>query len=274
VERDVADTAATLRPRRRQRGRAFLLAVAPALGIIALLAVWEIGVRLFDVPAFELPTPSHIVAQMLDDPGFYIRNAIATASRAGLGLAIGLAGGLLIGAPMALSRIAERALTPVVVLIQVTPVIAYAPALVVWLQIGLRPILVTTALLTFVPFAFAALVGFRSVEPATLELLRSVDASPREIFFRLRVPHALPALFAATRVAIGLALVGATLGEFFALVPNGLGVAIKKAQAFNDIDQLWGSIFALAILGSLAMGAVAALERIVLRWHSSQLTAS
>jgi NitT/TauT family transport system permease protein len=257
--------------RQRRAGRGVLYAVAPALGLIVLFGGWELFVRVFDIPPFELPAPSQVLSHMADDPGFYLREAWVTGTRAALGLTIGLAAGLAIGTPMALSRIAERAITPVVVLIQVTPVTAYAPALVVW-HVGLRPILATTALLTFVPFSFGALVGLRSVEPATLELLRSVDASHRQVFFRLRVPNALPSLFAAARIAIGLALVGTTLAEFFALVPDGLGVAIRKAQNFNDVYQLWGSVFTLALMGSLAVGAVVAVERSVLRWHSSQLT--
>ena len=95
---------------------------------------------------------------------------------------------------------------PVAVLIQVTPIIAYAPAFVIWLGPGLKPILAITTLVCFVPFLFNAVTGLRSVDPATHELLRSVDANGREIFWRLRLPHALPYLFAAARIAVGLAL--------------------------------------------------------------------
>jgi NitT/TauT family transport system permease protein len=160
--------------------------------------------------------------------------------------------------------------TPLAVLIQVTPLIAYAPALVIWLGFGLKPILVGTALVCFVPFLFNAVTGFRSIDPATHELLRSVDASKREVFVRLRVPHSLPYLFSAGRIAIGLALIGAVLTEFFAGVDQGLGWAIKVAQARNLTLQLWGSIFVLAFLGGVAMVLLGLLERSVLRWHPSQ----
>ncbi len=88
------------------------------------------------------------------------------------------------------------------------------------------------------------------------------------------MPSALPYLFAAARIAVGLALIGAVLGEFFALVDEGLGVAIKKALNFNDVDQLWGSILTLGLMGGLAVLIISIVERVALRWHPSQVTLS
>ena len=169
-----------------------------------------------DIPQFELPAPSAILRHIASDPEFYITNARVTLWEAFLGFWLGLFGALAVATVMAHSRFVEQAVTPLAVLVQVTPLIAYAPALVIWLGFGLKPILVGTALVCFVPFLFNAVVGFRSIDPATHELLRSVDASKREVFVRLRVPHALPYLFSAARIAVGLALIGAVLTEFFA----------------------------------------------------------
>jgi NitT/TauT family transport system permease protein len=175
---------------------------------------------------------------------------------------------------MTYSRTLERAVQPVAVLVQVTPIIAYAPAFVIWLGAGLKPIIAITALVCFVPFLFNAVAGLRSIDPATHELLRSVNASGREIFWRLRLPHALPYLFAAARIAVGLALIGAVLGEWFALVDVGLGVAIRKALNFNDVDQLWGSILVLGFMGGAVLLVLSLLERVALHWHPSQVTLS
>lgn len=245
-----------------------LLWVAPLLGVIGFLLAWEVLVRLFDVPAFQLPAPSRILAHLADDPAFYLRNAWVTFREAALGLLVAFAVALTLAVAAAHVPALERALHPVVVLIQVTPVIAYAPAVVIWLGAGILPILVLTVLVSFVPFFFNGVAGLLTVDPAALELLHSVKARRREILWRLRLPHAVPYLLAAARIAVGLALIGAVLGEFFALVDEGLGVAIKKAQAFNDVDQLWGSIFTLAALGSLMIGAVDLLGRTVFRWHT------
>jgi NitT/TauT family transport system permease protein len=173
---------------------------------------------------------------------------------------------------MAHSPFIERASLPLAVLIQVTPIIAYAPAIVIWFGFGLKSILVITSLVCFVPFLVNSVAGLRSVDPNLLELARSVDARRRVIFWRLRVPSSLPFLFSAARIAVGLALIGAVLGEFFAGSTEGLGYAIKTAQArpIQLIDQLWGSIFVLGLMGGVATLLIGAIERVVLHWHSSQ----
>jgi NitT/TauT family transport system permease protein len=269
IEEEVVAGAAA-RPTPRRSGQLLRALVPPLVGVVGFLLLWQLLVTVLDIPQFELPSPSDILRHIWSDPQFYIDNARVTLWEAFLGFLLGLAFALAIATVMAHSRFAEQAITPLAVLIQVTPLIAYAPALVIWLGFGMKPILVGTALVCFVPFLFNAVVGFRSIDPATHELLRSVDASRREVFFRLRVPHALPYLFSAARIAVGLALIGAVLTEFFAGVSSGLGWAIKVAQSRNLTLQLWGSIFVLAFLGAAATILIGALERIVLRWHASQ----
>jgi NitT/TauT family transport system permease protein len=258
-------------PRKPSRaGRVLRTVLPPIVGVGGFLLLWQLLVTVLDIPQFELPAPSAIFRHLASDPWFYITNARVTMWEAFLGFWLGLVGALAAATVMAHSRFVEQAVTPLAVLVQVTPLIAYAPALVIWLGFGLKPILVGTALVCFVPFLFNAVVGFRSIDPATHELLRSVDASKWEVFLRLRVPHALPYLFSAARIAVGLALIGAVLTEFFAGVTSGLGYAVKKAQSFNLTLQLWGSIFVLAFLGAAATVLIGVLERVVLRWHSSQ----
>ena len=134
-----------------------------------------------------------------------------------LGFWLGLVGALVAATVMAHSRFVEQAVTPLAVLVQVTPLIAYAPALVIWLGFGLKPILVGTALVCFVPFLFNAVVGLPLDRPrhpraaAVGRRRRSARSS-----CACRVPHALPYLFSAARIAVGLALIGAVLTEFFA----------------------------------------------------------
>jgi len=258
---------------RRSGGRAVLgWLLPPVVGVAGLLVLWQVVVWAFDIPEFELPAPSSIIAHLASDPSFYLDNARTTLWEATLGFGLGLAAAFVAATVMAHNRFVERAVMPLAVLVQVTPIIAYAPAVVIWLHYGLRPILAITALVCFVPFLFNLVTGFRSVEPATLELLQSVDANRREIFVRLRVPHALPYLFSAARIAVGLALIGAVLGEWFANVSSGLGYAVLEAQNHNLPLQLWGSTFVLAFLGAVAIVAISTLERAALGWHSSQIT--
>jgi NitT/TauT family transport system permease protein len=122
----------------------------------------------------------------------------------------------------------------------------------------------------FVPFLINGVTGLRSVDSNLLELARSVNASRREVFWKLRFPSALPHLFSAARIAVGLALIGATLGEFFAGVQSGLGYSIKFAQSRFLTMQLWGSVYVLALIGSIGILLINGLEKLTLHWHSSQ----
>jgi NitT/TauT family transport system permease protein len=257
---------------RRSRGSVARSILAPIVGVVGFLALWQFLVWVLDIKQFELPAPYEILRHLWSDPSYYVRNARTTLWEASLGFLLGLVSALIGATVMAHNRFIEQAVLPVAVLIQVTPIIAYAPAVVIWLHFGIKPILFITSLVCFVPFLFNAVTGFRSVEPAAHELLRSVNASRREVFLRLRVPSALPYLFSAARIAVGLALIGAVLGEFFAGVSSGLGYAVKSAQNHNLALQLWGSIYVLAFLGAVAITLISLAERVALRWHSSQTT--
>jgi NitT/TauT family transport system permease protein len=251
---------------------AWLQSIAPVLGLLGFFLLWEAIVRLLDVPAFEVPAPSRVLREIVDHPNFYWHQALPTMREAALGLAIALVVALPLGSLLAHSRLAERAAWPVIVLVMVTPVVAYAPATVLWLGFGTKPILIVVALISGPPLILGTIGGLRSVDPATLELMESVNASRREVYFKLRFPSALPQLFTSTRVAVSLALVGALLGEFFAGVTEGLGWVISRSQA-NPIQQalpLWACVFVLAAMGTLAFTLVAVLERTLLHWHSSQ----
>ncbi len=250
--------------------RLSLLSLAPVVGVLGFLGFWQAFVTVFDIKRFVLPGPWSIVKHMADDPSFYVSNARATLWEAFLGFTLSFVVAMILAAIMARSRFVERAGLPISVLIQVTPIIAYAPAIVIWLGPGLRSILTITALVCFVPFLVNGIAGLRSVDPLLLELARSVDTSELEILRRLRIPSSLPYLLSAAKINVGLSLIGAVLGEFFALTANGLGYAVKVAQSRNLVDQLWGSIFTLALLGSVATLLISGLERMALRGHASQ----
>jgi NitT/TauT family transport system permease protein len=246
---------------------------APVVGVVGFLVSWQLVVIVFSIPKFELPKPTDILRHIGGDVSFYVKNARSTLWSAGLGFFFAFVIALIVATLMAHSQFIDRALQPIAVLIQVTPIIAYAPAVVIWTGFGAKPVLVITSLVCFVPFLLNGVSGLRSVDPNLLELAHSVDATRFEIFWRLRLPSSLPYLFSAARIAVGLALIGAVLGEFFSGVSRGLGYAIKVAQARPNLRmQLWGSIYVLAAIGAIATLLIGVVERVALRWHSSQRT--
>ena len=231
----------------RPLGRVVLIAVAPVLGITLFLLGWQATIKIFDIPQYELPSPSDILSHLFGDLSFYWRNAKTTVWEASLGFAVAFLVAMFFASILAHSRFLERMSMPIVVLAQVTPLIAYAPAIVIWFGFGLKPIVIMTTIVCAVPFLVNGVTGLRSVDPNLLELARSVDASRWEIYLRLRLPSALPNVFVAARVAVGLALLGAVLGEFFSGVSSGLGYAVKVAQNHNLPLQLWASVYVLAV---------------------------
>jgi len=176
---------------------------------------------------------------------------------------------MIVASVMAHSRFMERASLPVIVLLQSTPVAVLVPVFLLWFGFSAWPKILTAALFAWIPFVTNALTGLRAIDVDTYELLRSVDASRWEVYWKLRIPHSLPYLFSAGRICIGLALVGAVVGEFFNS-REGLGNAARVAQSRLLVDQLWGSVFVLAFIGVVAVLAFGAVERRVLRWHASQ----
>ena len=164
----------------------------------------------------------------------------------------------------------ERAMLPVVTVVQLVPVVALAPALVIGLGFGQTPRVLVAALITFAPLTLNAIVGLQAVEADALEVMRSVDASSWEILVKLRLPHALPFLAAATRVCVGLALIGAMVAEWQGS-SEGLGYAFTRAQRSLATDRMWASVFVLAIMGVITLGGIGVLERRLLRWRPSRL---
>jgi NitT/TauT family transport system permease protein len=246
--------------------------VAPIVGIIAFGLLWEAFVRALDIRRFVLLAPSEIIAELAAAPGYYWSNALVTGRHMVVGLAISLALAIVVGSLMAASRFVEEATQPVLVLVLVTPWVAYITSVVLWLDGGEPTIIFMVAFTSFPVFTFGVVGGMRSADPAARELLASVDARRWEVFWRLRLPSAGPSIFTTARFAMGLGLAAAYFSEGSAFVTDGLGYIGQRAAAFNNAEALWATIVSSALLGIAGLFVISVLERLVLRWHASQRT--
>lgn len=250
------------------RGRRAAGAVLPALIAFAVLfGGWELYVQVADVSPLVLPAPSAILREIWDAPAFWLDQARVTGWEAILGLGLATVVAAVLATLMAEFRTMDRALSPVVTMIQVTPVIALATPLVIWLGFGLAPKVVMAALITFVPMVVNLATGLRAVDPASEEVLRSVGASRRDVYVVLRVPHALPYLFSALRVCVGLALIGALVAEWFGSTA-GLGRTMTQARNALAITELWAAVVVLMLMGVVGTAIVRLVERVSLRWYT------
>ncbi len=183
-------------------------------------------------------------------------------------LALGVA--LVLGAVLATSRFLEQAAQPMLILILVSPWVAYFTSIVTRFGTGDRPVLILATLVSVPAFTFATVTGLRSADAAARELLESVNASSAEVLWRLRLPSALPNVLSTARYVVGLSLAAAYYGEGGNLRREGLGALGRSAASNSQGRLLWASVFATALLGVIGLGTVAVLERTLLRWHVSQ----
>ena len=240
----------------------------PVLALALLLAAWEAWVRLKDVRAYLLPAPSAVGRALADEPGRYLEAASATLVAAMGGLLIATTIALVLAIAMAHSRAVERALYPPALLLKLTPIVAVYPLFTIWFGFGLWPKMLVAALITFFPTLVNAVVGLRSVDPAALDALRALDASPAQLLWRLRLPSSLPYLFAALRISVPLALIGAVVAEFLS-GDGGMGQLILIANGDLDTATLFAAVAVLVTMGVTLTAVLAYGERRVLFWHAS-----
>lgn len=244
------------------------LAVWYVVGAVALVGVWEGVVRVLDVRPFVLLPPSRIVSTFIDDPRLYLEHGWVTARHLVTGVAIALAVSVAIGALLAAWRPLEAASQPLLVLIMVTPWVAYISSIVLWLGAGTPSIVFLVAFVTVPAFVYATVAGMRSADAAARELFASIDARPFEVLWRLRLPSALPSLFTSLRFNVGLGLAAAYYAEGSAFTTEGLGAIGRRAAAQQQGGTtLWTTILTTALLGIAAQLVVLVCERWLLRWH-------
>lgn len=247
-----------------------LLSLPPALALALLCIGWEMWTRLAGVPVYLVPAPSVVFARLFGDIPFFAMHGVITLAEALAGFALGSAVALIGATLMAHSRLIERSLYPLAILVKVTPVVAVAPLFVIWFGFGPVPKVLIAALITFFPVLVNGVTGFRSVDPGALDFLRSLRTSRRQIFFILRVPSSMPYLFAAFRVAIPLSVIGAVVGEWFS-ASKGLGSVIFIAHSNLDMPTLFAAIIVLSAMGIALTVLASLLERKILFWHESSL---
>lgn len=242
----------------------------PLAAITAALLVWEIWVRVSGVPVYIVPAPSAVIVRLFGDVGYFALHGGITLGEAMAGFALGAVVAFAGATLMAHSRLLERSLLPIAILVKVTPIVAVAPLFVIWFGFGSLPKVLIASLITFFPVLVNAMIGLRSVNPGALDFFRSLNASRTEIYLRLRLPSSLPYLFAAFRISIPLSVIGAVVGEWFS-GDRGLGSVIIVSHNNLDMPTLFSAILVLAFLGIALTILTAYAEKRALFWHDTTM---
>jgi NitT/TauT family transport system permease protein len=253
--------------------RALAAALPPAVALVVLLGAWEALARGLRVPAFLLPPPSAVAAAALADAGVLARASVTTARAALVGFALSAALGVAVAVVLGGSRVLERALYPYTVFLQTVPIVAVAPLLVLWFGPGLRAVAASALIVSVFPVIANTLAGLRSVDPALRDLFRIYGASRWDTLVKLALPSALPSLVTGLRVASGLSVIGAIVGEFVAGFSDDAGLGILVLSSYRQLrtDLLFAAVACAALLGLALFGAVELAGHLLLRrWHPSE----
>lgn len=244
-------------------------ALITALGLFVILTLGaELVVRALHVAPYVFPPPSAVLTELAAQPALFVRAALVTVFEAAAGFLVGAAVALAFAAAATHSRRLDDVLTPLVVASQTVPVIALAPLLVLWMGYGSPPKVAICALIAFFPMAVTAREGLRATDPQLLLLMRSVGARRREVFWRVRVPFALPYLAAGARTGITLSLVGAVVAEWTG-ADSGLGYLVLSANARLATAQAFAAILVITVIGLLAYAAAVLVEQRLCWWTPS-----
>jgi NitT/TauT family transport system permease protein len=251
-----------------------LRSVAPPLAALVVLVVtWEALARALELPLYLLPPPSAIARAAATNFGDLVLAGSVTGRAALYGFVLSAVFGTLSAIVLSASRIVERALYPYTVFLQTVPIVAIAPLLVLWFGAGMRAVTISAFIVSVFPVIANALSGIRSVEPPLRDLFRLYGASRSATLWKLELPSALPSLVTGLRVAAGLAVIGAIVGEFvagFSESGAGLGILILSSYRQLRTDLLFASVLFASILGLLLFGAVNLTGYLLLRrWHPS-----
>ncbi|HVE06491.1 MAG TPA: ABC transporter permease [Paraburkholderia sp.] len=241
----------------------------PLLLIVILVAVWDLTIRIFKIPPYLVPTPAAILQQIAQQWPMLLQESVPTINATLGGFALSVAIGVPIAMLVAYSPLVESYLYPLVVFSQSIPKVAIAPLFVVWFGFGLFPRILVAFLLGFFPVVVSTVMGFKSVERDLIDLARSMGSPPLKMFFKILLPHALPAIFSSMKVSITLAVVGAVVGEFVG-ANSGLGYVLQRANGNFDQPLIFSALVVLSVIGSLLFVALDVLERFAVPWHSSQ----
>ena len=259
---------------KRVQGSSRAKDVAAPLFLMALiLTCWELFVHFFAVPAYVLPPPTAIVSKVFEDRAIIFSHLQVTLFEIVIGYALAAVVGFLLSIAIVYSNAFRRGVLPLIVAAQTIPVIAIAPILVIWFGYNYVPRIIITALVAFFPLTISIVTGLQVLEKEFINFFRSLNATPLQIFLKLRLPAALPNIFAGLKVATTLAVVGATISEWVG-ASAGLGYLMSQDSAQLNTARVFASLLVLGLCGMAFFGIVSFVERLSMPWIHGRLDQS
>ncbi len=239
----------------------------PVLPLLAVTGLFEIAVREQWVRSFLVPAPSSVIASIFRDSDLWsATRQTAVAALIGFGMSIVI--GIAIAVGLSTAPWVQRAFYPYAVFFQTVPIVSVAPLLAIWVGWD-RAVVASAFIVSIFPVIANTLTGLLSTDPALQDLFRLYKAKPSAKLFKLRLPFALPHIFTGLRIAAGLAVIGAIVGEF--ITSGGIGGAIIVSRQQNRVDKVFAGLLLASLLGIVLFALINFTSRVSLRhWHASE----
>jgi NitT/TauT family transport system permease protein len=251
------------------RGALVERVLPPLVTFAATTLAAELAIRALDVSPLLLPRPSAVAAAAVRQGATLLPALWITAKSVLIGLALSAASGIAAAVALSTSRWVERALYPYAIFFQIVPIVAIAPLLVIWFGYGPRAVVASAFIVSLFPVIANTLAGLLSVDPDLRDLFRLYGAGRRATLFKLSLPWALPYVLTGLRIAAGLAVIGAIVGEFVG--GGGLGVVVLEAMRQQRTDLVFAAVLYASALGLALFAVVDRVSGLALRhWHAQE----
>jgi NitT/TauT family transport system permease protein len=231
-----------------------------AIPIVLFCTVWEAACVLLKIPAYIVPAPHRVVEKIINSGPLLYSHSLISMAEILIGFVLASVCAVLCAIAMVHSRRVEAVLEPFLVVSQVIPKVALAPLFIIWFGHGILPKIIIAMLIAFFPVLVNAVVGLRSVDGEIIELMDSIAANRRQLFWRVRLPTSLPYIFPALKVAALLSVVGAMVGEFVGS-DRGLGYLMVLGDVNLDTDLLFASLAVVTAFGMIIYSTIEIFER-------------
>jgi NitT/TauT family transport system permease protein len=241
----------------------------PTVITVLLLLLWEVLVRALGIRSILLPAPSEIIMTMVRQKDLIVKHLWPSLYMTIVGFVLSVVGGILVAVLITYSEVLRKGLYPVIVVSQVIPKIAIAPLFIVWFGTGATSSLLLAVLIAFFPMVINSAMGFSSIDPDIHRMARTFMASRWQVFWKIRMPNALPYIFGGMKISITLAIIGVIVSEFVAS-QEGIGYLIKMAGGLLDTPLMMAAITALSISGLALYGLIALGERYAIFWNAAK----
>jgi ABC-type nitrate/sulfonate/bicarbonate transport system permease component len=247
----------------------WLYKVYPAAGLAVFIIMWELLVRLKDIPEYRLPAPSAIATEFVDMFPLLMQHAGVTVMESLVGFVVGVLLAVVVALAMSMVRPVRHTLYPFLIISQTVPLVVIAPLLAIWFGFGFLPKVIMSMIVVFFPVAVSLTEGLETYDTEMVELMRTMKASRWQIYRLVRLPGALPNFFAGMKISAAYGVMGAVISEWTG-ASLGLGIYLSRAMSSFETAALFANIVLIVILSLALFGAVSFAEKKAVPWSRAR----